>query len=184
MTQTGIDEAGTRCEELYHTYDTRRFAPRASSAARYARSQGRIARNANEADREVHGSRCKLTTCKCQELHARGYQPDAVCMYLARNIYTKKAKKFRKFPNKKYICRQLQAEKGWEVGEYTEGVLRSRRDLSKSIRCIDDMRDHAHRTAVKHERDAGCLRLAWATGASTFLTAYLTGAHRRDGQMI
>ena len=47
---------------------TKRFAPRAASAARCARSQGRIEQNSNKADRDVHDFRCKLTTCKCQEL--------------------------------------------------------------------------------------------------------------------
>ena len=46
--------------------------PRAATAARYARSQGRIEQNANEADREVHDFWCKLMTCTCQELHAPG----------------------------------------------------------------------------------------------------------------
>ena len=45
----------------------RRFAPRAASAARYARSQGRK-QIASEAGREVYDCRCKLTTCKCQQL--------------------------------------------------------------------------------------------------------------------
>ena len=31
--------------------------------------------NANEADREVHDFRCKMTPCKIQELHAPGKQP-------------------------------------------------------------------------------------------------------------
>ena len=35
-----------------------------------------------------------------------------------------------RFPNKSYSCRQLQAEKGLEVGENIDDVLRSRRDLS------------------------------------------------------
>ena len=64
---------------LLHYY-TRRFAPRAASAAHYARSQA-IEQNVNEADREVHEFRCKLTTCKCQELNARGYQPGRRIMY-------------------------------------------------------------------------------------------------------
>ena len=51
----------------------RRFAPRADSSARYARSQGRTEQNAkNEADRVVHDFRFKRTTSKCQELHAPG----------------------------------------------------------------------------------------------------------------
>ena len=49
------------------------LAPRAASAVRYARSQGRVEQNANKgADREVHEFRYKITTCKCQELHAPG----------------------------------------------------------------------------------------------------------------
>ena len=47
---------------------TRRLPPRAASAACGARLRGRIEQNANETDREVHHFRCKLTTCKCQEL--------------------------------------------------------------------------------------------------------------------
>ena len=35
-----------------------------------------------------------------------------------------------RFPKKQFSPRQSQAENGGEVGEYTEGVLRSRRDLS------------------------------------------------------
>ena len=50
----------------------RRFAPRAASAARCSRSQGRPEKNANEADRKVHDCRCKVSICKCQELHAPG----------------------------------------------------------------------------------------------------------------
>ena len=53
---------------------TMRFAP---LAARYALSQGRKERDADEAGREVHVFRCKLTTCKCQEL----YSSDATCTY-------------------------------------------------------------------------------------------------------
>ena len=41
--------------------DTRHFAPRAASAAHYARSQGRI-KNASEADGEIYDCRCKLAT--------------------------------------------------------------------------------------------------------------------------
>ena len=40
-----------------------------------ARSHGRIKLHVNEAAGEVHNFRCKLTTCKCQELHAPGKQP-------------------------------------------------------------------------------------------------------------
>ena len=54
---------------------TRRFARRSASAARYARSQEIVEQNAYEADRDVHDFRCKLTTCKRQELHAPGQQP-------------------------------------------------------------------------------------------------------------
>ena len=38
-------------------------------------SRGRIEQTANEAVREIHDFRCKLTSCKCQELHAPGKQP-------------------------------------------------------------------------------------------------------------
>ena len=38
-----------------------------ASAARYARSHGRIEQKADDADREVHDFRCKLTTCKWRE---------------------------------------------------------------------------------------------------------------------
>ena len=51
--------------QYVHTW---RFAPRAASAARYARSQGRIEQNANKANRDVLDFRCKLTTCKWQAL--------------------------------------------------------------------------------------------------------------------
>ena len=50
---------------------TRRSARRAASTAGYARSQGRRKHNPNEADREVQDVRCKMATCKCQELHAK-----------------------------------------------------------------------------------------------------------------
>ena len=49
---------------------TRRFAPRAASAARYARSRGRMEQLATKTDRDVHDFRCKSTTCECRELHA------------------------------------------------------------------------------------------------------------------
>ena len=62
----------THTTEEHYIIWTRRFAPRAASAAHY---------DANEADREVHEFRRKLTTCKCQELHARGYQPGRRIMY-------------------------------------------------------------------------------------------------------
>ena len=39
------------------------------------RSLTRIEQNADEADREVHDFRCKLTTCNRQELHAPRKQP-------------------------------------------------------------------------------------------------------------
>ena len=88
--------------ELLH-YCARRFAPRAASAAHYARSQA-IEQNANEADREVHEFRCKLMTCKFQNLHARGYQPGRRIMYPhvpgAKCTYTKRAKISGRFPNK------------------------------------------------------------------------------------
>ena len=48
---------------------TRRFTPRADSAAGHVRSK------CDESDSEVHEFRCKLTTCKCEEPHAPGYQP-------------------------------------------------------------------------------------------------------------
>ena len=51
-----------------------RFAPQVAYAARCARSR-RTEQNTNEADREVYNFWCKPTTCKCQELHARGHQP-------------------------------------------------------------------------------------------------------------
>ena len=55
----------------------------AASAARYARSRGRIYKeqHANEADREAHDLSCQLTTCKCQELYVQGNNPDTACMY-------------------------------------------------------------------------------------------------------
>ena len=70
-----------------------------TSASRYARSQ-RTEPNANEAEREVHDFRCKLTTCGCQELHARGYQPGRLMHVQAGTKYigTKKAKKLRNVP--------------------------------------------------------------------------------------
>ena len=40
----------------------------------------------NEADRVVHDFRCKLTTCKCQELHAPRKQPGR--RMHVRNTYT------------------------------------------------------------------------------------------------
>ena len=54
--------------------------------------------NCDEADREAYEFRCKLTTCKCQELHVPGYQPGRRMQYLARKVYAKKAKKFRNVP--------------------------------------------------------------------------------------
>ena len=51
---------------VYRVCYGRRFA------ARYARSKGRIKQNANEADIYSHDFGCKLTACKCQELHAPG----------------------------------------------------------------------------------------------------------------
>ena len=42
--------------------------------ATLAHKEESIEQNANEADSEVRDFRCKLTTCKCQELHARGDQ--------------------------------------------------------------------------------------------------------------
>ena len=94
---------------MLHKY-TRRFAPRAASAGGfYTLSQGRALSKmrANEAGREVHDFRCKLTTCKCQELHAPGKQswPRACTQYVERaerkssavfftEIGTKKGKSF------------------------------------------------------------------------------------------
>ena len=67
---------------------TRRFTPRAASAARYARAQGGIEQNEKEADREVHDFRFKLTTSKCQDLHAPIKQPGR--RMHVRNIYHRK----------------------------------------------------------------------------------------------
>ena len=53
---------------------TRRFAPLPPPDTLAHKEELRIEQNANEADREVHEFRFKLT-CTCQELHARGYQP-------------------------------------------------------------------------------------------------------------
>ena len=49
-------------------------------------SRNNIEQNVNEADREVHDFRCKLTTCKCQELHAPRKQPGR--RMHVRNTYT------------------------------------------------------------------------------------------------
>ena len=46
---------------------TRRFDPRAPGTL--VHKEGLNNMRTNEADREVNGFRCKLTTCKCQELH-------------------------------------------------------------------------------------------------------------------
>ena len=109
--------------DLLH-YGTRRFAPRAASAAHYARSQA-IQQNANKADREVHELRCKLTTCKFQELHARAYQPGRRIMYRHactwyRMYIRRKQKSSGRFPNKptkKNHRRQLRAEQGYKRWE-------------------------------------------------------------------
>ena len=46
-----------------------------------------IEQNANGADREVHDFRCKLATCKGQDLHAPGKQPGSR-MHVRNIIYT------------------------------------------------------------------------------------------------
>ena len=51
----------------------------AGGSARYARSQGRMEHN-NRCSRWSNSFRYKQATCKCQELHAPGKQPDAACM--------------------------------------------------------------------------------------------------------
>ena len=66
-------------------------------------------------------------TCKRQELHARGNQPGRR-MHVAG---TKKAKEFRTVPQQAIFWSAIT---GWEgLRECTEGILRSRRDLSRSI---------------------------------------------------
>ena len=79
--------------------------PRAASTLSQGRALSKM--RANEAGREVHDFRCKLTTCKCQELHAPGKQswPRACTQYVERaerkssavfftEIGTKKGKSF------------------------------------------------------------------------------------------
>ena len=54
---------------MYDMYVQDALAPRAASAARYARSLNKEEqKNASEADREVHDSRRKPAACKCREL--------------------------------------------------------------------------------------------------------------------
>ena len=55
--------------------------PGVASAASYVRSQGRIEQNANQADRDVHDFRCKLTTCNAKSSMLQQNNPDAGCMH-------------------------------------------------------------------------------------------------------
>ena len=74
--------------------------------ATLAHKEESIEQNANEADSEVRDFRCKLMTCKCQELHARGYQRE-------RRMYMVSSKQIiqEESPTAgKYYRRQLQAK--------------------------------------------------------------------------
>ena len=54
-----------------------RLAPPATHAHKEELSKTRL----NEGSREVHGFRCKLATCKCQELPlSNENNPNAACM--------------------------------------------------------------------------------------------------------
>ena len=93
---------------------------------------------------EVHDFRCRLTTCKCQELHARGYRPVRRMHVLVpgkKYVYIRIRRKqinFSKVPRQRISSSAITDLEGLRGRRIYRGCPLSRRDLSKSMLVVCD----------------------------------------------